>query len=235
MAYDVNKPPMEDNPLPIKLKDNLGNDIDYSGPNLIGGHFSTSLTAKSAPVNVYQEYSPFGAAYTSLIDAKTAARVSVIAVNNVKLNQAGSSFTYLASADGLLGVASIPMRQDFVGGTFRKDAYPTECYRLSSSLATDNALLIKGTYGVIGKRLTGYNAKTSVVYIKFYDKATLPVVGDTPKLVYPVAPSSVFNIALDDYLMQNGWGIRIVTGAADSDTTAVAAGDILQLMLTFSQ
>lgn len=218
-----------------KLIDDNNNAVDYTGPNQIGGPYNSALSAKVAGTVVYQEYSKYAAAYGALTDPITGYVVRAITVNNVKLNQAGSGNTYLASADGLLGVAAIPMKHDYVASTWRKDALPSDAYRLVDSLATDNSALIKAGYGVILKRMTGYNSKASAIYIKLYDKATAPLSTDVPKLVYHIPATAPFAFPLDDFVCQLGWGIRMTTGYGDSDTGALAASDIRQLLITFSQ
>lgn len=97
-----------------------------------------------------------------------------------------------------------------------------------ASLATNNSTLV--ATGV--RQLTAIhvgNSRANIIYIKFYNKATAPTCGtDTPIATMPLAANGgrIDNdfIYLDVNL---GLGYCIVTGSADSDNTAVAAGDLM--------
>lgn len=99
--------------------------------------------------------------------------------------------------------------------------------KLINSAATNNAQRIQNK-GTSLWALNCFNAGGAAAYVKLYDKADAPVVGtDTPALV--LAVPTVGNARLDlGQAMQfrNGLGIGIVTGAADTDNTAVAANQI---------
>lgn len=72
-------------------------------------------------------------------------------------------------------------------------------------------------------------------YIKFYDKATAPLVGDTPKLRVEIPPAIntgeagaiPYPIPIGGLMFSVGLAFRICTGQADSDDTAAAAGDVV--------
>lgn len=91
--------------------------------------------------------------------------------------------------------------------------------RLAVTVASDNAALLQ-TGRVYLYRVLGYNGNAAVRFLKLYNKATAPVVGDTPELVIPMAPAAAFN-HLIEHRFPLGLGYRIVTGAADSDASAV--------------
>lgn len=101
----------------------------------------------------------------------------------------------------------------------------------ASSAATDNATIVQATLTRL-RQITGYNAKSSAVWLKLYDKATAPTSGDTPAKRYYLLPSCGFTFDLDRYFI-NGLGYRLVTGSADNDATAIAVGDILGLNLDY--
>lgn len=108
----------------------------------------------------------------------------------------------------------------------------TKTARLLSAVATTNATSVKAGNGTV-TRITGYNAAASPRYLKLYDKASAPTVGtDTPrKTIYlPAATGFVFD--MNDYFGQ-GVAFAITGAAADNDTTAVAAGDILCLNVDY--
>jgi hypothetical protein len=105
--------------------------------------------------------------------------------------------------------------------------------RSFNSANTDNAELIRaGGTSLAG--VTVFNAGGAPAYVKLYDKATAPAVGtDVPEIVIAVPATSTvhlpFNVA---YRFSEGLGIGMVTGAADTNTTAVAAAQ-LKVAMTY--
>jgi len=109
---------------------------------------------------------------------------------------------------------------------------PTTPYFLNSAASTNGALIITGTSGVTAFYAT--NTGASAAYVKLYNKATAPTVGtDVPEMIIPV-PAAVSGVpgaaelrpGFIAYRFALGLGIAITGGAADSDTTAVAAGQV---------
>ena len=75
-----------------------------------------------------------------------------------------------------------------------------------------------------------FNNASSVRYVKFYDKATAPVVGtDTPRLTLPLPSGAAANVNLGDYGIEftTGLGMGATTGVADSSTGAPSANDVV--------
>lgn len=98
---------------------------------------------------------------------------------------------------------------------------------------TEDALAVSSPVKFYGIFL--YNKAASVRFIKLYDQATAPASTDTPKMVFRVGASSQFELQLRVPVEFNsGFGYRITTGAADSDTGAPAAGDIVGLLLQYA-
>lgn len=103
------------------------------------------------------------------------------------------------------------------------------------SAATTNATAVKGASG----RLVGFvcgNTNAALRYLKIYDKATAPVVGtDVPKLTFiiqsmaalgtPQPTTVVFPV--EGVYFENGISFAITGALADSDTTAISAGDLV--------
>lgn len=217
------------------LVDSGLNEIDMQGPALIGGQYNSTRTQRTSGSTSFAELGQYGGQITTAVDDYGGRAFRNFLLNGVYAVVSGSSANGLFSTDVAQTTAAIGLKYDAIKNGWRKDAYPSRSWRLNSSAATDNAATIWTQSGMIVKRMSGFNNRTSVVYIKLYDKATTaPTSSDTPILVYPVGPSSPFNIPLDDFILQNGLGIRIVTDATDGGTTAVASGDILGLMITFS-
>src|SRR5262245_41348605 len=73
------------------------------------------------------------------------------------------------------------------------------------------------------------NTNAAARFVKFYDKGASPSIGnDTPVRTYTLPANSTTQI---DYnrgkLFVNGMWVSVTVLAADSDTTAPAAGDVL--------
>jgi hypothetical protein len=103
--------------------------------------------------------------------------------------------------------------------------------RLLSAAASDNAALVLAG-NVTLRRITGYNARSSAVYLKLYDKATAPASTDTPRKTIYLPATSAFALDQNDYFIA-GFGYRLTTGSADNDTGALTSGDILGLNLDY--
>jgi hypothetical protein len=109
---------------------------------------------------------------------------------------------------------------------------PVTPYFLNSAATTNAALIITGTSGLTSLYAT--NTGASAAFVKLYNKATAPVVGtDIPEMVIPI-PAAVAglpgvaapNIGFIGMRFALGLGIAITGGAADTDTSAVAAGQV---------
>jgi len=77
--------------------------------------------------------------------------------------------------------------------------------------------------------MNSINTAAYAVYVKFYDKATAPVVGtDIPVLTVMVAAGApgLFNPAEPVYF-QNGLAYAVTKLSPDTDTTVVVAGDLI--------
>ncbi|WP_179505731.1 MULTISPECIES: hypothetical protein [unclassified Sphingomonas] len=123
----------------------------------------------------------------------------------------------------------------FNGATWDRAKKPSSTTRLLSAAATTNATSVKTSMADLF-RVRGHNASASARYLKLYNKASAPTVGtDTPVATYCLPPSSPFEIAFDTPLyFSTGLGFALTGAAVDSDTTAIAAGDILCLNIHYA-
>lgn len=96
------------------------------------------------------------------------------------------------------------------------------------SAADVNETLVKDDAGIITS-IIATNANAAARYLKLYDSATEPVAGtDTPVHVVMLPPSAGVAITFTTPLaFAEGIGLALTTGAADADTGAVAAEEIL--------
>ena len=102
------------------------------------------------------------------------------------------------------------------------------------SAATTNATSVKGSAGEIGF-IYAVNLNAAVRFLKLYNKATAPTVGtDTPAATLPIPASPTgagFTLPIPQgCTFSTGIAYATTTGAADSDTAAVAANEIFVFM-----
>lgn len=110
-------------------------------------------------------------------------------------------------------------------------AAPTNFF-LNSLSSTNGSLIIAGTVGIQSFYATNIGA--TVAYVKLYNKATAPTVGtDVPEMIIAVPPLAsgvpgvaTFPIGFNGLRFNLGLGLAITGGFADTDTTAVAAGQV---------
>lgn len=111
-------------------------------------------------------------------------------------------------------------------------AAPATPLIINSAATTNGQLVLTGTSGL--QALFATNTGAGAAYVKLYNKATAPTVGtDTPAMIIPV-PAAVAGVpgaveitpGFNGYRFALGLGLAITGGAADSDTTAVAAGQV---------
>lgn len=111
-------------------------------------------------------------------------------------------------------------------------AVPATPYFVNSAATTNGALILTGTSGLQAFYATNIGA--TAAFVKLYNKATAPTVGtDVPEMIIPVpaAVSGVPGVAqlpmgFNGFRFALGLGIAITGAVADSDTTAVAAGQV---------
>jgi hypothetical protein len=109
---------------------------------------------------------------------------------------------------------------------------PATPFFVNSAASTNGALVLTGTSGLCA--LWASNIGATDAFVKLYNKATAPTVGtDVPEMIIPVraAASGLPGIAeispgFNAYRFPLGLGIAITGAVADTDTTAVAAGQV---------
>jgi len=102
-------------------------------------------------------------------------------------------------------------------------------FRLVSAAST-NATSLKASAGTL-YTLTAFNLNAAVRYLKLYNKASSPTVGtDTPVATFAIPAATTgagFTISFPfGFDFGTGIAYATTTGAADSDTGAVAANEI---------
>lgn len=97
-----------------------------------------------------------------------------------------------------------------------------------NSAATTNATSVKASAGsLVGLNVSNIGA--AAAYLKLYNKASAPTVGtDVPVLTIPLPAGAVVDLDLGTLgrVFTTGIALAITNLAADSDTTAIAAGQV---------
>lgn len=137
------------------------------------------------------------------------------------------------SRQSLLVVAR---QQIFNGTTTDRVAKASSTSRIVSSAATTNATSGKASAGTV-YTLEALNTSAAVKYLKLYNKASAPTVGtDTPVRTIALPPSNVrtFIEFPTGLYFSTGIAYALTGAAADADTTALAAGDVVGLNIDYS-
>ena len=108
--------------------------------------------------------------------------------------------------------------------------------RLPSAAASTNSTSVKASAAFVCS-ITGVNTTAAIKYIKLYNKASAPTVGtDTPfmTIAMPVS-NTTFNMNFPGFClyMTTGFAYALTGAAADNDTTALSAGDVVGLNFTY--
>lgn len=124
----------------------------------------------------------------------------------------------------------------FVSAMRLKETIVTSVPAITGSLsnrliaaATTNSTLIKATAG----KLLGFilaNTTAGILYVKYYDKATAPVIGtDVPILTIaiPANDTKILSFSEKGILFPLGLGFGTTALSTDADATAVAAGSLI--------
>lgn len=115
-----------------------------------------------------------------------------------------------------------------VSGTVNATATPvTPTTTFTNSAGTTNATVTKGSAGTVWSIIAS-NINAATRYLKLYNKATAPTVGtDIPVIVIPIPAGQTvkFDGGSNGIRFATGIGWALTTGAADSDTGSVSAGE----------
>ncbi|RWK79641.1 MAG: hypothetical protein EOR51_12080 [Mesorhizobium sp.] len=194
-------------------------------PVPVGGDVATTLPTYSAGQRAVAQFSTSG----RLMAAVGTALVGADGVGNTAL--IGIPVYNDTIANGrTLAVAT----NRFNGTSWDRDRKPNATSRIPSAAASTNGTSAKASAGDL-HCISGYNAAATVRYLKFYAKATAPVVGtDTPVITLALQPTSAFNINMNGHYIATGIAYALTTGAADADTGALTAADVVGLTITYA-
>lgn len=138
-----------------------------------------------------------------------------VAVENYVTTQVSVSSVRPQNPSGSLGVV---VESGFLNpGPSAGTANSLTAYSLTSAAST-NAAAIKTSAGNLFE-LTVSNPTATPIYVKFFNKASAPTVGDVPILTIPVAATSTVVYEF------GAWGKRFATGIAIAATGGILATD----------
>ena len=155
------------------------------------------------------------------IQAAAASLATMVSTGIITTGTAGSPATEVLSVQGATGGTPVSVLPTLTS------ADPGLTETRVNSAATTNATSAKTSAGNVGV-IKLFNVAAYPVFMKFYDKASAPTVGtDTVKWTIPIAAGGGY---CDEMLrgehFSTGIAWAITKNQADSDTTAIAAGDV---------
>jgi hypothetical protein len=230
---------------------------DAGNPVKIGGAFNTVQPIVASGQRVDAQFDNRGAQYVSVEQggvlqmwtsptgniANGGAVVSVPAVSAISkiFNTSNNGFVIAGDAQSStpgLGTG-IQLAANVVrnGATFDYEARPRTAFRLPSSAASNNAANIKTSPGVVFNISGLVTLVASTCYLKLFDTTGAPnPAALVPLYMFPLAIVNgmfTFNLPNQGLYFPTGIGIAIVANPADLDNTAIAAGQITGLNVSF--
>lgn len=124
----------------------------------------------------------------------------------------------------------------FNGTTWDRQKKANATSRIVSAAATTNATNAKASAGDVFS-IEATNTTAALKYLKLYNKATAPTVGtDTPFLTIPLQPSNAPTLRTfpNGLYLSAGISYALTGAAADADTTALAAGDVVGVNIAYA-
>lgn len=165
----------------------------------------------------------------------------------VRLSSAGVPAT--SSVDNLDGVAvsSAAEKPIFLsrntlynGTSWDRESKVATTARLLSAAASTNGTSVKASAGNVFK-IVGVNTNAAARYLKLYNKASGPTVGtDTPVATLYLPPTAVnggqfnFDFGGQPLYFATGIAYALTTAAADADTGALTAGDVVAMNIFYT-
>ncbi len=129
--------------------------------------------------------------------------------------------------EGDIGISRMTLDRKAIITPYAHTAGGATPYDLISAAST-NATSVKASAGQV-YNLVATNTNAAVRYLKLYNLASAPTVGtSTPVQVYMLAPNGGVSLTFPvGMAFSTGIALAITTGAADADTGAVAANEVI--------
>jgi len=205
----------------------------------VQGVAANSAVNTGNPVKVGAAYNTTPAVNTDgdVVDLQATARgILLTAISTDGVTIAGTAIGS-TTTDGLAqgsGLYVMSQGRKFNGTTWDRDRKPNGSSRIVSAAASTNATVGKASAGDL-HLVSGNNVNAAIRYLKIYNKATAPTVGtDTPVITMALEPLKPFHVDWGGHYFSAGIAYALTTGAADADTGALTAGDILGFTITYA-
>lgn len=210
----------------------------------IQGNSASATADEGSPVKiggVYRSTQPTltdGQRGDAQLDARGNTKVAIVGVDGTSGIASQTAAADALSIGGQQGLSVVSRNVEFNGATWDRLVKANLTARLLTAAASTNATSVKASAGNVHK-VFGTNTNAAARYLKFYNKASSPTVGtDTPVLTFYLPPTAVgggvFSFNLDKQYFSTGIAYALTTAAADADTGALTAGDVVAMNITYS-
>jgi len=197
---------------------------DAGNPLKVGGKYNGSLPNFTSGHRGDLQLEPDGSLRTLLVGGGSTG-------SDAQSNTMAWAYQSSSRTKGLLPVGEYV----FNGTTWDRKTKATTNSRIVSAAADTNATSAKASAGTL-HAISGYNAAATVRYLKIYNKASAPTVGtDTPILTLALKPTDRFEFSWPHgFYLATGIAYAMTTGAADADTGALTAADVVGLNISYN-
>lgn len=224
---------------PVTPVDKSGNIVgSTTSPNAVQGNVASAATDSGNPVKVGGVFNTTAPTYTN--GQRGDAQITARGEQLVSISQGAVAANVIGTvADGLSNTSTGSLRvqnlgMNFNGTTWDRDRKPNATSRLPSAAASTNATVAKASAGDLWS-IHGVNAAAAVRFLKIYNKATAPTVGtDTPVMTFGLVAGQAFDIDCYGHYFSAGISWALTVNAADADTTALTAGDVVGMSMNFA-
>jgi hypothetical protein len=217
------------------------------GALIVGGEVAGAATDFGNPVKVAGVYNSTSPTLTSGFRGDL--QLGVFGSLKCELWAPGGLVPQVAAGDNADGVAvftgaqalAVRSRNTLFNGTsWDRESKVATVARLLSAAASTNATSVKASAGNVFK-IVGVQANAAARFLKLYNKASAPTVGsDTPIATLYLPPTTVnggifeFDFGAQPLYFATGIAYALTTAAADADTGALTAADVVAMNLFYT-
>jgi hypothetical protein len=198
---------------------------DSGNPVKVGGVHGLNLPTLAAGQRGDLQLDANGGLYVTIKDQN--------GTNGVDVSNAGADALDPTSFGGLY---ALTFGYIFNGTTMDRESKATSTSRIPSAAASTNATSAKAAAGTV-YAIEALNTSAAVKYLKLYNKASAPTVGtDTPVRTIALPPNNARTYVTfpSGRYFSTGIAYALTGAAADNDTTALTAGDVVGVNIDYS-
>jgi hypothetical protein len=194
------------------------------GPVKVGGVQNTSIPLIGNGQVGDIQIGTRGSVHVELFQTNSTAAIGTL-TNNTDANAASAGVP-------ILSIGSY--QQVYNGASWDRQAKPRTAFKLPTAAASNNAANIKAGPGTIYS-ISAFGAIAGPTWLKFFDTTGVPNPAALAQFYFfpIIAGLNSFSLPAGGLYFPTGVGVALVTGVADLNNTAVAAGDVLGLLVTF--